>query len=269
MKKFRDLIREYINEVSEVGFPDAPRMEFLLREIRRAAEREFISAESLDKSMRNSLKTAYKRATSPSRLKRTNPRIEKFTLQKLAPTMQQELDRRILANASMIKINRQQAIDKTLQRFSGWMSSVPQGGTEAINKAETLNDIVKTEKQLKYEARRREIDQGHKLMASIDAVVAEASSAIAMEWHSHWRQPGYDYRMDHKERDKKIYAIRGSWAHEQGLINKGDGFTDEMTAPSEEVYCRCYGTYLLTLRDLPASMLTAKGKKLLEGSDAV
>jgi len=264
IKRFRDLVREYINEIAETGFPDAPRMEKILNELRRAAEREFISEDAMNKVLSGALETYFKRATSPTRIAKSNPGVQRFTLAQVVPTLRQDLDRRILANAQMIKINRQQAIDKTLQRFSGWMSSVPVGGTDAINKTDVLNDITKTEKQLKYETRRREIDQGHKLMAAIDATIAGHSGAIAMEWRSHWKQPGYDFRPDHKERDKKIYAIRGSWAMDQGLINKGAGYTDEITSPAEEPYCRCNGVYLTNLRDLPEDMLTAKGKQALE-----
>jgi hypothetical protein len=50
-----------------------------------------------------------------------------------------------------------------------------------------------------YEARRVMIDQNHKLIANIDNVIATSNNAIAAEWHSHWRQAGYDYREDHKE----------------------------------------------------------------------
>lgn len=264
MKQFRDLVREYINEIAENGIPDATRIEKIMIELRRAAEREFTSEDAMNKALAGALETYFNRATSPARIAKTNPKVQRYTLAQIAPSLRQDLDRRIMANAQLIKLNRQQAIDKTLQRFSGWLSSVPVGGTEAINKTEVLNDITKTEKQLKYETRRREIDQGHKLMAAIDATIADHSGAIAMEWRSHFRQAGYDYRPDHKERDKKVYAIRGSWAQEQGLINKGSGYTDEMTAPAEEVFCRCWGIYYTNLRDLPEDMLTEKGKRHLE-----
>ena len=47
-------------------------------------------------------------------------------------------------------------------------------------------------------------------------------------------------------------------------MNKGDGYTDEMTKPGEEVFCRCYVTYLYDLADLPSDMLTQKGKNQVE-----
>ena len=114
-----------------------------------------------------------------------------------------------------------------------------------------------------FEERTADINRGHKLVASQAAMEAMKNGAIAAEWHSYYRQPGYDYRLEHKERDGKIYAIRGNWAIERGLMNKGAGYTDEITAPAEEHLCRCYYTYLNNIRDLPEDMLTENGKQYL------
>jgi hypothetical protein len=46
-------------------------------------------------------------------------------------------------------------------------------------------------------------------------------------------------------------------------MNKGEGYTDEMSTPGEEVYCRCAYVYIYSLRKLPDEMLTIKGKNLL------
>jgi len=43
-------------------------------------------------------------------------------------------------------------------------------------------------------------------------------AAIALIWHSNWRQAGYDYREDHKERDLEIYTLRPNWALERGFM---------------------------------------------------
>jgi hypothetical protein len=123
--------------------------------------------------------------------------------------------------------------------------------------------VKKTQHRKTFEQRTADIDRGHKLVASEAAMEAMKNGAIAAEWHSHYRQPGYDYRLEHKERDGKIYAIRGNWAIERGLMNKGAGYTDEITAPAEEHLCRCYYTYLNNIRDLPEDMLTEKGKQYL------
>ena len=108
------------------------------------------------------------------------------------------------------------------------------------------------------------IDQGHKLRASISEVVAVGGNALAGVWHSHWRQPGYDYRVDHKERDQEVYLLRNTWALNEGLIKPGPaGYYDQVTSVGEEPFCRCYMTWLYNLRDLPANMLTKKGQDKL------
>ncbi|OYY59045.1 MAG: hypothetical protein B7Y55_01155 [Polynucleobacter sp. 35-46-207] len=265
MSKFDEVLKRLIDEVTKSGFADSPRMTSMMRELKAAAEESFIAPEKLEKMMGASLHTYFKRATSPRRLKINNSGVERLNITRIMPELRSELDRRILANASLIKLNRAQAIDKTLQRFAGWATSVPANAAKSVDKAEVTRDISKTARDLRYEVRRREIDQGHKLMAAIDATIAHGNGAIAMQWQSHWRQPGYDYREDHKERDGKVYAIRGAWAISDGLINKGAGYTDEITAPAQEISCKCNGIYLYSLNELPDEMLTAKGRAELNG----
>ena len=101
-------------------------------------------------------------------------------------------------------------------------------------------------------------------MGNINNLIAVEGGAIAARWHSKWRQPGYQYREDHKERDGKIWAIRGNWAIEKGLMKPGpNGYTDEITMVNEEPFCDCSYVYLYTLRALPDTMLTAKGLKAI------
>jgi hypothetical protein len=266
IKDFKKRLLEYISEIERNGFADAD-MSVILPKLRALALDSMESEDSDNRRMAESLMAAYKKSMSPNRINKFHPGVSKFTIDRISPQLQIELSKRILANADLIKINRSQAIDRTLQRFAGWATSIPPTGSKAELKSEIAMEVTKSIRQLKYETRRREIDQGHKLMSAIDAVIGEQTNAIAVRWHSHWRQAGYDYRPDHKERDEKIYAIRGSWASKQGLINKGDGYSDEITAPGQEVFCRCNGIYLVSLGQLPDDMLTAKGKAMLEKSN--
>jgi hypothetical protein len=104
------------------------------------------------------------------------------------------------------------------------------------------------------------------LAASLNDILARDNQAIAAEWHSHYKELNYNYRKDHAERDSGIYAIRGNWAIKSGLMKVGeDGYTDEITQPGEEVYCRCYYRYIYNLRDLPEKMLTAKVRRNSQG----
>ncbi|MHB1644407.1 MAG: hypothetical protein ACYCS8_17450, partial [Acidithiobacillus sp.] len=115
----------------------------------------------------------------------------------------------------------------------------------------------------RFEERRVTIDQGHKMLANIDQTIAEQHGAIAMQWNSRWRVPGYDYREDHKELDGKIFLVRQSWAREKGLVKKSGKYLDEIEQPSMAPMCQCTGTWLYSLRDLPDEMLTKKGRAAL------
>ena len=186
--------------------------------------------------------------------------VSRFDINKIKPKLRAELDKRIVASANLIKLNREEAIEKILRRFSGWATSIPLGGTKSVKKVKEKDDIKKSISKIPFEERRVIIDQTHKLTASIRDIVALDNGAIAAEWNSHWRQANYNYRKDHKERDEKVYVIKGSWADNEGYIKAKNGYIDDITMPGEEVYCRCYYKYIYTLGKMPESMLTKKAK---------
>lgn len=230
--------------------------------MRIAAEGDAGNLAQLDKEIRAALTAEYERMLTPGAIKRTHPKMPKsFNIDMVAPQLREELRKSIDVSASLIRRNRSASIDKTLQRFEGWASSVPSGGSDAIDRRETKTEISKTLKQLTFDERRVNIDQSHKLAANINRIIAEASGAIAVKWRSHWRQPGYNYRPDHKERDEKIYLLRGNWAQEKGLVTPWDvGYYDDITHVGQEVFCRCWAVYIYSPRELPENMLTEKGR---------
>ena len=98
---------------------------------------------------------------------------------------------------------------------------------------------------------------------------ALANHAIAARWCSSRYYHPHDGN-DHPERDQKLYTIRGNWAMQKGLMQAGlDGYTDEVTAPCEESGCACSYTYIYHLRDLPETMLTARGLAERRKFDAI
>jgi hypothetical protein len=261
---FQAVLSAAIDDMLANGFDSAERVAKWTRALEHAAAASLVSAASLDQMLRDGLAAVYRRMVDKGGVVKFNPCIERFTIEKLKPKLRAELDRRIMASADLIKLNRKQAIDKTLQRFQGWSTSIPAGGSTVESRAKVKVDVKKSLAQLPFAERRCLIDQGHKLAASISEVVANDGGAIAGQWASRWRQPGYNYREDHKERDKQVYLIRDSWAHRAGLVKKGaPGFVDEITRPAEEPFCRCSYVYLFALRDLPDDMLTQKGRRAL------
>jgi hypothetical protein len=173
-----------------------------------------------------------------------------------------------MASANLIKYNREKNINEVLQRFEGWATSIPTGGSKAVDRVKEKQTIKKSLTKMPFEQRRVVIDQTHKLVSNINEIVATDNGAIAARWHSHWRQANYNYRKDHKERDDKIYVIRNSWAHKEGLIKPVNGYTDDITSPGEEVYCRCNYVYLYNLRQVQ-DLLTKKGQAALQSAKIV
>ncbi|MEZ3296998.1 hypothetical protein AB9L85_14250 [Escherichia coli] len=275
MKTFTRTVREAVKFFLRNGYTSRQELEQWQAIIRQAAESE--TDDDYMSMVSDRLRKTYDLQVSKAGALERHKGLSRFTLNYMEPKLRSELDRRILASADLIKLNRTAAINKTVQRFSGWATSIPVqdyvgGGLSASSRSGIVANaqhIQKSAEQVDYEARRVMIDQSHKLIANIDNIIATGNNAIAAEWHSHWRQPGYDYREDHKERDKLIYLIRGNWAQKNGYVKAGPaGYLDEITQPGEEVFCRCYVTYLYNLRSIPEDMLTQKGRKFLESMEA-
>lgn len=263
-QSFQDVLALAIDDLLEYGFDSMERVDRWTRELRAAAERSMVSPASLEQQLRDGLAAIYRRMVDQGGVLQFNQGVERFTLDKVKPALRAELDRRTMASANLIKLNRTESIEKTLRRFQGWSTSIPPGGVSGETRPEVKKTVRKALAQLPFEERRVLIDQGHKMTAAISEIIASDGGAIAGRWRSHWRQAGYNYRPDHKERDEQVYLIRDSWAHQAGLVKKGRvGFYDDVTAVGQEPFCRCYMIWLYNLRDLPADMLTAKGRDAL------
>jgi hypothetical protein len=258
---FAETLTAAVQDISRNGYDNAVRLEGWLHRLRAAAEAETTSPEKLAAGMRQILGSTYARMVDGGGALKANPGVSRFTLEAIRPHLHRELERRVLASADLIKRNKAQMVDRTIQRFSGWATSVPPGGSRAVDKREVKASVTKPLRQQSFEERRVLIDQGHKLAGNINQIVAEGSGAIAVEWHSRWREVGYNYRPDHKARDRLVYALRGNWAMEKGLMKPGpNGYYDAITAVGEEPFCRCSAVFYHSVGELPDDMVTAKGR---------
>lgn len=260
---FDALLAEAIREQRDSGYVSPDRIDDWVAKLRNAAEHETGSEEDIDRRVRDSLERVF-RGASGWKLDRAFPGVGRFTKANVKPRLYAELDRRILAAADLIKINRQEAIGRTLRRFRGWATSVPPGGDDGIEVRETRTAIGKDLRDYRYHRRLVDNDQGHKLVANVAALVAEDVGAIAGVWKSHGAtDASYDARLEHLDRNGKTYLVRGSWADVEGLVRPINGYADEMTAPGQEVNCRCWYQYVTSLRRLPDGMLTRRGQERL------
>ena len=262
---FYETITAAVNDVMRHGFDSEERVRRWMDLIRAAADRSLRSPQQLESVLNAYLGTLYDRLVVRGGMFKRHPGVSRFQVQRLTPQMRAELDRRVLASANLIKLNRTAAIESCGQRFIAWSTSIPAGGSKAPDRVKVKTQVRKSMAALPFEERRVLIDQGHKFTAALDKIVAASNGAIAATWHSHWRQANYNYRPDHKERDGKVYLVRDGWAYAKGLVKPGkDGFLDDITQAGEEVFCRCWCSYVYALREMPAAMLTARGKTALE-----
>ena len=231
---FFEVLTAAVNDFIEYGFDSQDRLDYWVKRIKEAAIKEMIPDSQIQQELTKSLNSAYNRLVIKGGL--VNKQVTRFTIEKLKPRLRDELDRRIITSVNLIKYNREEAINNTLRRFTGWATSIPVGGTDVVKRTEEKQKIRKSLGKIPFEQRRVIIDQTHKLVANIKEIVAVDSGAIAAKWHSHWRQMNYDYRKDHKERDEKVYVIRNTWAINNGYIKAVDGYTDDITSPGEEVF---------------------------------
>ena len=267
MARFEDVINDAMADFKRRGFTSDEQLATWMKRLKDAAESSLMPRAKMERKMREWLASIYKRMVDKRMVMRFNQGVSAYDLEKVRPQLRAELDRRILANVALIRINREEETAAMLRRFAGWATSIPVGGSK-IDSKEDNRKIRKSLKSLSFRERRLMIDQGHKLEAAINETVSVGGGAIAAIWRSHWKQSGYDFRTEHKERAlesaTKPYVVRGNWALQQGLMKlDGSKYTDEMTKPGEEVYCRCYYQYIYNISELPESMLTAKGKAAL------
>lgn len=269
-KTFYETVAAAIKDIAEHGYDSPERLEHWRRLIEAAAASSFVSMDEVERDVRKTMTLAYYRMVTKGGLLRRMPQISAYTLQRLTPQLQSELNRRIISSIDLIKLNRPVAIAKTLQRFSGWATSVPEGGFPSdVRKGtykyvEVKQDLQKAMASLPFEERRVIIDQNAKLMSAINSTVALGGGAIGAIWQSHKHQKNYDGRPQHNKRDGDLFLVRDSWVIQKGLVKRGAGaYTDSIEQPGEFVFCRCSWVYVFNLRDLPADWLTKKGTETL------
>lgn len=250
-----------VREFAENGYVSQVQLEDWLDRIRAAALRSLVPLHVVEKEINRALTFLYEKEVARGLMLKRHAGVSGFTFQQVKPKLHAELGRRVMVSADLVKLNRTRAVETTVQRFAGWAGAQRPGGSRATDKVETKQGIRKALSQLPFEERRVAIDQGHKFLGALDEILAQDAGALAFRWKSNWRQRGYDYREQHKERDGHVYAMRGNWALNRGLMRPGpDGYSDEISAPGQEVFCRCTAHYLYSLDRLPGDMLTEKGR---------
>lgn len=265
-----EVLTRAMRDIARHGYDSAARVDYWAEELRAAAERSLKPKWEVERLVRSGMAAAFRKYVDNGAVLKTNPGVSAYTLNNIRPELHAELSRRIAASVDLITINREQAIPKAMQRFKGWATSVPVGGEAkdlSKHRVKQKLELRKSLSSLPFEERRVIIDQNAKLISAVNSTVAVNGGAIGALWHSHIRQRGYNGRPDHNARDGKFFLVRGSWAHNAGLVKPGeDGYTDDVEQPAEFPFCRCSWQFVYSLRSLPAECLTLKGSAALKAA---
>jgi hypothetical protein len=259
------VITEAVADISIHGFDSEMRLLEWLDRIRRAALADLVPESVLDAELRRVLARTYDRYVEKGAILVRHGDISKFTLDRVKPKLRAELDRRIMASTGLIKLNRARSVEETLQRFQGWATSIPPGGSRVVEKVPVKSEIRKALASLPFAERRCILDQSRKLISAVSNIIATDGGAIAGIWHDHGHNDkGYNARPEHLARDGRVFLIRDNWAQKLGLCKVGAaGYMDQITAPGEEISCKCWYEYLYGIRRLPDDMVTQQGRDSL------
>ncbi len=233
-------------------FSNDPDMDELVRWINRLRDMlrgEMPSDETIWQMVLRYLSGRYRTITKSINQRHKLPR--RIGPEAIAAEFRPYLADRIRASAELIKLHRDEEIERQLRRFAGWAT----GASLSPKSREDFDDLKKgTHKALKslsYVRRRVCIDQGHKLLSAIDDTIAQQYGAIAREWRHIIPHAGYDSRKEHLARDKKIYAVRGA----KGVKRVPNGYVDELPdQPGELPYCSCSYRSIYNASELPPEM---------------
>lgn len=260
--KFRALVLEALKQFAESGPPSDLKLQDWLARLHYQLDIDVPTDVETAHLLRDVLTSIYTRDVINGGVEKRVPDVLRYTIDLVEPRLRAELDRRIFAAADLIRINKAQRKAETLRRFAGWITSVPVGGSSTTDLRAAASEIVKPIRQIKYEARRVAIDQGHKLAAAVAHVVSQEAGAIAAIWHDRGEfDRSYDARPEHLKRSGKLFLIRDSWAMNEGLIKRGGPYTDEFEDVGEYPFCSCYYEYISSPGRLPDELLTEKGRE--------
>ena len=124
---FRKLLMEGLRKFATEGYRSELELQEWVARLHLALEREIPSDEESNRMLATVLGSAYARELKSGIFKRV-PGVSQYMLDRVAPYLRAELDKRIFASADLIRLRKRAVIDTTLQRFSGWVSSVPPEG---------------------------------------------------------------------------------------------------------------------------------------------
>lgn len=252
-KQLRQLIERF--EKDFTGEFEQSVLEHWIPLIRSALRREYPSNDDIYGQASRLLNVRFKSIARGAR-KRHRISVNRFGPELISEQYRPMLADRIRASAELIKLNRDEEIERQLRRFVGWATGGLPNQQKRDDKGELKKGVTKSLKSLSFERRRVCIDQGHKLLAAVDDAISAEYGAIAKKWRHVIPHAGYQSRKEHLELDGKVFAVKGNDAIKSGRMKKGpNGYAEDFhTQPALEPFCRCWFETIYDVSDLPQDM---------------
>ncbi len=153
-----------------------------------------------------------------------------------------------------------------------FLDQVPSGGTKDKAIKGSIAEIKKELRSLATWDRLFYTYKARSFPAEIEHIFVFAGNPLAAIWrYSDLDAQGeYQKTYNHQQRDGRVYAVRGCWAFEKGLMKVGPaGYLDAISRPSQELGCMCSLQWVTGVRRLPGDMITDKGRSELDRVTAV
>lgn len=252
---FQKLLREAVKHFTRFGFTSPADVNDWLTRLSVAAETS-LDITAAQARIEKTLGAAFYRALAHGRLiKKNKGYVDKLFIAQLEPRLRDELERRMYAARELLEGDKKVALERIHQRFLG----IATAGAQPKAVQESVRAITKAERDAKAHARMMAVDQTSKLMNMMDEVIAKDAGSIGGFWDATW-DIERKHRPEHAARHDKWYPRQASWADDQGLLKRGNGWMHEHDMPGVLINCRCEYHYVYDLEDVPEQFLTPAGK---------
>ncbi len=147
----------------------------------------------------------------------------------------------------------------TFERLlSDFIDEIPEGGTKAAVVRSHVNPIKNALAELLQWAADLDRLQATSFASEVrDFLTPAANNAIAMVWRY---SPWSCLVSSHRDLDERLYAVRGNWALQKGLmLVPSGGFSDEVKSRRRELGCMCTFQFVFNVTGLPTDTLTPAG----------
>jgi hypothetical protein len=275
---FFSALRDAIRHFAEHGYANVRHVEDWAHKLRLAADAEHDHQATYERVRRGMESQFERHMRSQGVAARKRPKIEPWTRERLMPEARDELENRIHAATDLIRLNRDEAVDRTVRRFKAWVSSVPAGGRVKPDTKAAHASVGKEARDARFIERRVAIDQTAKMLANVSDIVATGNGAIGGFWDATF-DIVRDHRTNHVGWHDLWFTAKDNWALKAGYVRSPNGMIgdrfgppsrpkadDNTVMPARAINCRCLLRYVYDLEDVPDDILTDKGHAALRAA---